>query len=629
MAFYVVQFLTGLASAASLFLVASGLSIIFGVTRIVNFAHGAFYMIGAYIAFTLTERLSGAFGFWGAIVMASIAVALIGVLVEMVLLRRIYHAPELFQLLATFGLTLMVEDLVVLIWGPDDLVGRRAPGFRGAIDFFGQNIPSYDLFLIVLSPVVLGILWLLFQRTRWGVLVRAATQDRDMVAALGVNQKWLFTSVFAVGVFLAALGGALQIPRDAVHHAMDLRIIVEVFVVVVIGGLGSIIGAFVAAVLVSELNAFGILIFPKISIILVFLVMAAVLIVRPWGLFGKPEAPARKTPGLTVNPWRPLTSNERLAALAALVIAATLPLFAGNYALTVGSEIAIFVIFAVSLHFLMSVGGLASFGHAAYFGLGAYGVAFLAKMAGLPMIVCLLLGPLLGCMGAAVFGFFAVQLSGVYFAMLTLAFAQIVWSIAFQWVSVTGGDNGILGVWPEKWAARPSHFYWLALGVAAVVTIALRIAVFSPFGYALRATRDSVLRSEAVGINAKRIQWTAFVIAGTTAGIGGALFAYLKGSVFPDNLGISLSVDALVMVLLGGVETVSGAVIGAIVYKALSIWLISQTDLSKLVLGGFIVLIVVVFPKGIVGMLEMLAQRRRKASPPGSSLLAKPIESAE
>lgn len=629
MAFYVVQFLTGLASAASLFLVASGLSIIFGVTRIVNFAHGAFYMIGAYIAFTLTERLSGAFGFWGAIVMASIAVALIGVLVEMVLLRRIYHAPELFQLLATFGLTLMVEDLVVLIWGPDDLVGRRAPGFRGAIDFFGQNIPSYDLFLIVLSPVVLGILWLLFQRTRWGVLVRAATQDRDMVAALGVNQKWLFTSVFAVGVFLAALGGALQIPRDAVHHAMDLRIIVEVFVVVVIGGLGSIIGAFVAAVLVSELNAFGILIFPKISIILVFLVMAAVLIVRPWGLFGKPEAPARKTPGLTVNPWRPLTSNERLAALAALVIAATLPLFAGNYALTVGSEIAIFVIFAVSLHFLMSVGGLASFGHAAYFGLGAYGVAFLAKMAGLPMIVCLLLGPLLGCMGAAVFGFFAVQLSGVYFAMLTLAFAQIVWSIAFQWVSVTGGDNGILGVWPEKWAASPSHFYWLALGVAAVVTIALRIAVFSPFGYALRATRDSVLRSEAVGINAKRIQWTAFVIAGTTAGIGGALFAYLKGSVFPDNLGISLSVDALVMVLLGGVETVSGAVIGAIVYKALSIWLISQTDLSKLVLGGFIVLIVVVFPKGIVGMLEMLAQRRRKASPPGSSLLAKPIESAE
>src|SRR4029077_3421890 len=316
--------------------------------------------------------------------------------------------------------------------------------------------------------------------------------------------------------------------------------------------LGSIVGAFVAAVLVSELNAFGILIFPKISIILGFLVMAVVLIVRPWGLFGRAEAPARRTPGLTVNPWRPLNSGERLAAMAALIVAAALPFVSGNYALTVGSEIAIFVIFAASLHFLMSVGGLASFGHAAYFGLGAYGVALLAKMAGLPMLVCLLLGPLLGCLGAAVFGFFAVQLSGVYFAMLTLAFAQIVWSIAFQWVEVTGGDNGILGVWPEKWASSPSHFYWLTLAVAALAVGALRIAVFSPFGYALRAMRDSPLRSEAVGIDGKRIQWTAFVIAGTVAGLAVALFAYLKGSVFPDNLGISLSGEALVMGLLGG-----------------------------------------------------------------------------
>src|ERR1700751_2378742 len=625
MAFYVAQFLTGLASAASLFLVASGLSIIFGVTRIVNFAHGAFYMLGAYVAFTLTEFFSGSFGFWGGIVAAAFVVAALGVVIEIVLLRRIYHAPELFQLLATFGLTLMVEDLVVLIWGPSDLLGRRAPGFKGAVDFFGQSVPSYDLFLIVLGPVVLGILWLLFQRTRWGVLVRAATQDRDMVAALGVNQKWLFTSVFAVGVFLAALGGALQLPRDAVHHAVDLRIIGDVFVVVVIGGLGSIMGAFVAAVLVSELNAFGILIFPKISIILVFLVMAAVLIVRPWGLFGKAEAPARRTPGLTVNPWRPLTSNERLSAIAALALAAALPLIGGNYALTVGSEIAIFVIFAASLHFLMSVGGLASFGHAAYFGLGAYGVAFLAKAAGLPMIVSLLLGPLLGLMGAAVFGFFCVQLSGVYFAMLTLAFAQIVWSIAFQWVAVTGGDNGILGVWPESWAASPSHFYWLSLVIAALAVAALRIVVFSPFGFALRATRDSPLRGEAVGINGKRVQWTAFVIAGTVAGVGGALFAYLKGSVFPDVVGISLSVDALVMVLLGGVETISGAVVGAVVNKALNIWLVSQTDLSKLVLGIFIMLIVVAFPKGIVGVIENLRLRWRSPSQP--AVLASRIES--
>jgi branched-chain amino acid transport system permease protein len=629
MSFYVAQFLSGLASAAALFLVASGLSIIFGVTRIVNFAHGAFYMLGAYVAFSLTERLSGTFGFWGGIVLAAVIVAAIGVLVEMLLLRRIYRSPELFQLLATFGLTLMVEDLAVLIWGPDDLLGRRAPGLRGAFDFFGQAIPTYDVLLMILGPVVLGALWLLFHRTRWGVLVRAATQDRDMVAALGVNQKWLFTSVFALGVFLAALGGALQIPRDAVNHTMDLRIIVDVFVVVVIGGLGSITGAFVAAVLVSELNAFGILIFPKISIILVFLVMAVVLIVRPWGLFGKPEAAARQTPGLAVRPWQPLSAQARLMSLGVLVLAAALPLLGSNYALIVGAEIAIFVIFAVSLHFLMSVGGMASFGHAAYFGLGAYGVAFLAKLAGLPMIACLLLGPLLGLFGAIIFGWFSVQLSGVYFAMLTLAFAQIVWSIAFQWVEVTGGDNGILGVWPAALVATPTRFYWLSLAITAISVVILRVLVFSPFGYALRATRDSGLRSEAVGINSKRVQWTAFVIAGTFAALAGALFAYLKGSVFPDNAGIALSVDSLVMVLLGGVETVSGAVVGAIVYKALSIWLVSYTELSKLVMGAIIVLIVVAFPKGIVGTFGSLLESGKLSFLKRGSSRATQAEGAE
>ena len=356
------------------------------------------------------------------------------------------------------------------------------------MDFFGQNIPSYDLFLIVLGPVVLGVLWLLFQRTRWGVLVRAATQDRDMVAALGVNQKWLFTSVFAVGVFLAALGGALQIPRDAVHHAMDLRIIVDVFVVVVIGGLGSIIGAFVAAVLVSELNAFGILIFPKISIILVFLVMAVVLIVRPWGLFGRPEAPARRTPGLTVNPWRPLTPTERLAALAVLALAAMLPFVGGNYALTVGAEVLIFVIFAASLHFLMSVGGLASFGHAAYFGLGAYGVALLAKMAGLPMIACLLVGPLLGLPGR---GGVRLLCRATVRRLFRDADPGLRADRVVDRVPVGRGDRRrqrhSRASGRSHGPASPSHFYWLSLGVAALAVAALRIIVFSPFGFALRA----------------------------------------------------------------------------------------------------------------------------------------------
>src|SRR5271168_3641990 len=330
MAFYFVQFLTGLASAASLFLVASGLSIIFGVTRIVNFAHGAFYMLGAYVGFTLTDRLSGAVGFWGAIALAAIVVAAIGTLIEIVLLRRVYEAPELFQLLATFGVTLAVEDIVLLVWGPSELLGPRAPGFKGAIDLFGRMFPSYDMLLIALGPLVLGALWLLFRRTTWGVLVRAATQDREMASALGVNQKWLFTSVFALGVFLAALGGALELPREAASHTMDLQVITEALVVVVIGGLGSVLGTFLAAILVSELNAFGILVFPGISIVLVFLVMAIVLIVRPWGLLGRAEAAARTASGAVFSRWRPFGLQGRVAVLVAVVVAALLPFVAGN-----------------------------------------------------------------------------------------------------------------------------------------------------------------------------------------------------------------------------------------------------------------------------------------------------------
>jgi branched-chain amino acid transport system permease protein len=389
-----VQFLTGLASASSLFLVASGLSIIFGVTRIVNFAHGAFYMLGAYVAYSLTERLEGAVGFWFSLVAAAAIVAAVGALFEIALLRRIYRAPELFQLLATFGATLAVEDLVVLIWGPEDLVGPRAPGLRGAIVLFGKHVPAYDLLLIALGPIVLAVLWLLFHRTRWGVLVRAATQDRDMVAALGVNQKWLFTGVFALGTFLAALGGALQIPRDAVSHTMDLRIIVEVFVVVVIGGLGSTSGAFVAAIVVSELNAFGILVLPKISLVLVFLVMAVTLVARPWGLFGKAQSLARASLGAVLRPWKPLSGTERALATLAVLAAALLPLWLGDYGVTVGSEVLIFALFAASLHLLMSVGGLVSFGHAAYFGLGAYGAALAAKSLGLTMLLAIPAGPL-------------------------------------------------------------------------------------------------------------------------------------------------------------------------------------------------------------------------------------------
>ncbi|MEO8837031.1 MAG: branched-chain amino acid ABC transporter permease, partial [Caldimonas sp.] len=251
------QILTGLASASTLFLVASGLSLIFGVTRIVNFAHGSFYMVGLYAAVSLVAAFgAGPLGFWSAVLLAALAVAALGAVLEMLVLRRLYGAPELYQLLATFALVLVIRDAALRVWGPEDLLGPRAPGMTGAIDILGRPFPTYDLFLIVVGPLVLAALWLLLRRTRWGLLIRAATQDREMVGALGVNQRWLFTSVFALGTVLAALGGALQMPHEPANLNLDLALIGEVFVVVVVGGMGSIGGAFVAAVLIAMVKAF-------------------------------------------------------------------------------------------------------------------------------------------------------------------------------------------------------------------------------------------------------------------------------------------------------------------------------------------------------------------------------------
>lgn len=598
-----VQGLSGLASASSLFLVASGLTVIFGVTRIVNFAHGSLYMLGAYLAWTLVTNLPrGHLGFWGGVLAAALLTGLVGVLIEVLLLRRIYRAPELFQLLATFGVVLIVQDLALKTWGAQDLLGPRAPGLRGATEVLGVRFPLYDLFLIAVGPAVLGLLWLLFHRTRWGILVRAATADREMVGALGVNQRGLFTAVFFLGSCLAGLGGALQLPRESVNLQMDLAIITEAFVVVVVGGLGSLGGAFLAALLIGLLQAFGILVFPKITLVLAFLVMAAVLVVRPHGLLGR----APSAPHAAQAPEPPLEAPPRWSRplwLLLLALAVALPPFLGDFALIVLTEMAIMVLFAASLHLIMGPGGMASFGHAAYFGLGAYGAALLAKHLGAPMEWGLLAAPLLAGLAGVVFGWFCVRLSGVYAAMLTLAFAQIAWSAAFQWVELTGGDNGILGVWPAAWAQPKLVFYYLALVLCAAGTLLLRRAVFAPFGYALRAGRDSPLRAEAIGMDGFRIRWAGFVLAAVMAGIAGGLFAYSKGSVFPTVLAIPRSVDALLMVLLGGVQTLSGPVVGALAYTWLHEQLMRLFDLWRLILGGVILLLVLFFPRGLAGAL--------------------------
>lgn len=617
--FLLVQALSGLASASSLFIIASGLTLVFGVTRIVNFAHGSFYMLGAYMAVTIVPWLlqierSPTLFFAGVLISAAV-VGVLGVAMEILLLRRIYKVPELFQLLATFGVVLMVQDAVLHLWGPLDIAGPRAPGLRHGVMILDQRFPAYELFLIAAGPMVLGLLWLLMTKTRFGILLRAATRDRDMVGALGVNQALLFTGTLFLGAFLAGLGGALQIPRVSASAQMDLAIITEAFVVTVIGGMGSIGGAFLAALLIGQLQAFGVLIFPKITLVLVFLLMALVLVVKPWGLLGRPEAaPPSAMPEGIASPRRFRVFEKLLVALA-LLVAAMLPLFGDAYAVKVATEVLIFALAAFSLNFLVGNGGIVSFGHAAYFGLGAYASGLLVTRLGLPMEPALIAAPLAGGFFAALFGYFIVRLQGIYLAMLTLAFAQIAYAVCFQWVEVTGGDNGIVGVWPAPWAASRIAYHYLVLVVAVLGIIALRHVIYAPFGATLRAARDSAARAEAIGIDVRAHRWLGFTIAGAAAGLAGGLYAFSKGSIDPTLLGIPLSVDFLAMILLGGMQSVMGPVLGAAAFHSIKDIFMPLTDHWRFFLGASIIALVLIFPRGLGGAYASLRARFAGGTP--------------
>lgn len=613
MEFLIAQLLTGLANASALFLVACGLSLIFGVTRIVNFAHGSFYMLGAYIGISLIEYLPGAFGFWGAMLLAGLLVGLIGMAVEMLVLRRIYRAPELFQLVATFGVILVVQDLALMIWGPEDQLGPRAPGLRGVVRIFGEPIPKYDLALLAITPVIALLLWAMMARTRLGILVRAATQDREMVGALGVNQAWLFTGVFALGTGLAGLGGALQLPKGGADLMMDFTILTPVFVVVVIGGMGSLPGAYIAAVIISVLNVFGVSYLPQSTLVLMFVVMILVLSLRPYGLLGRAEQVGEHgQSGAPEPPTHPAPLWVQSLVVLALGGLALLPFYGSNFAQLLASDILIFCLFAASLHFLIGQAGLVSFGHAAYYGGGAYIAALLVHHAGTPMEAAFLLAPIGAGLGALAIGWVCLRLTGVYFAMLTLAFAQLLWSLVYQWGAVTGGDDGLLGIWPAPWLASTGSYYWFTFICAVGGILVLRHIAHAPFGYALRAGRDNARRAEAVGIHTKRVQLLAFGLAGAMAGLAGALFLFSKGSVFPNELEIARSFDALIVVFLGGIKTLSGGVVGAGFFKAIED-LLTRFDYWRLVMGLLILGVVLLAPEGIAGTARRWAGRLGRA----------------
>ena len=613
MTFLALQCLNGLSYATTLFLMAAGLTLIFGVTRIVNFAHGSFFMLGALVS---AHAVTDWFPAWGesaalyafAMLLGAACAGVTGAIAEFVLLRRLYGVPELYQLVATFGLTLFLHDAMRWGFGPEEVFAPRFPGLKGSVELWGEYFPQYQLFTLMLGPLVWLGLHGLLHRTRFGQRLRAATQDRAMLATLGVNPKPLMLGAVVLGCALAGLGGVLQLPREPANLQMDVTVVVETFVVVVTGGLGSIAGAFFAALLIGLVHALGISFFPQATLVLVFVTMAVVLALRPMGLMGQSLAT-----GSQEIAQKFILAPVKHAWVATLFIAIFLALAAvglmGGYWTSLAADALILLVFGISLQAMMALGGLVSFGHAAFFALGAYGAALAHSTWGVSLPWALAAGCGAALTVAALFGAVVVRSSGVYLAMLSLALAQVLWAVASQWTGLTGGDNGVIGLNLVGDDTR-TVFYFLLVGIALLSLWALGRLSQSSLGAALQAVRDAPVRAAASGLPVGWIKYRMFVESAVLAGLAGGLFAAHKGAVFPSVASVATSLDALLVVLLGGVHQVWGVAAGSAVLVWAGAELGRGFEYWRGALGLLVMLIMVAAPSGLLGLF----QRQRKSS---------------
>ena len=289
--YYLFMLINGLSQGMLLFIVASGLSLVFGVLRVINFAHGSIYMIGAFVAYSLSTLLTGTSlaSFLLLLLVVPPAIALLGFVLEVSLFRRVYREEHLLQLLLTYALVLILDNVVRMIWGGDPRNVARPEILAGSVDLMGMALPTYNVFILLVGPVIALGLWLLLYRTRAGNVIRAAVSYPDILGALGVNVSWVMTATFMLGCWLAGLGGVLVAALAYVDLSIGLEKIIECFAVVVIGGLGSVGGALLGSLIIGVGITFFQLPFGRWALVFPYFVMALVLIIRPWGLFGRPE----------------------------------------------------------------------------------------------------------------------------------------------------------------------------------------------------------------------------------------------------------------------------------------------------------------------------------------------------
>jgi branched-chain amino acid transport system permease protein len=612
------QLLNGLALGVLYLLIASGLSVIFGMTDIINFAHGALYMLGAYLGLTVIDATGS---FWLALLLAPLGIGAVGVLVERTTLHRIYDRDPLYHIILTFGVTLMIADAVEVVWGksPQQFPGPEA--ITGAMALGPIFYPRYKLFLIGAGIAVAAGVWLLFERTDFGLIVRAGAQSRKTVRIMGINIATYFTLVFGLAAVLAGVAGVLAGPFLNVTPTMGDQIIITAFIVVVVGGLGSFRGSVVAALLIGVVQSLGTVFVPQLTGFLIYLLMVGVLLVRPQGLLGEYEVRSESTKVTFSEIIDPVSLTDR-RALALLAVLALVPLGMGPlyspYLVGLLALMFIWALLALSLDMVMGYMGLLSFGHAAFFGIGAYAAGLFAMHVFNSFLVAAAVAVLLAAAVAWVIGALSIRLTGVYFAMITLAFAQMFYQVALTWNDVTGGSDGLTGMPTfELFGAGlvnlgdTATFYYFALLVTVCVYAASVKLLDSPFGRVVTAVRESERRVSFLGYDTNVYKRRAFALSGAIGGLAGALLAAYQTFVSAGTLHWVVSGDVVIAMMFGGIGTLFGPMFGAGLFIGLQELLSSYTDQWRFVLGLLLVLTVMVAPRGLITVYSSLREAIR------------------
>jgi branched-chain amino acid transport system permease protein len=639
------QLLNGLTIGVVYVLIAAGLSIIFGVMDVINFVHGELFALGAYFAFALAAPFGGA-GFWVALVVSPLLVGAIGMAIERLTIRPLYDRNPLYHILLTFGLVLVVADLVTIVWGRQGLPFSPPPALSGPISIFGFTYATYNYFIVGFGALLALLAWYVLTRTRFGLIVRAGAQDREMVRDLGIDIDRYYTLVFGFGAALAGIAGVVLGAYQGIDPSMGSSVIIPAFVIVILGGLGSFRGAVVGGLGVGILQSLTRVYVPFFEGLVIYLLMIAVLLVRPTGLFGDPEwnADAETDAGLLVGRAGGLLDARTRYRLgvACVALLALVPLGAGRlyspFVVTLLTDVLIWALFALSLDFVMGYAGLVSLGHAMFYGIGAY-AAVLSLLhvdgsAPLALVVAVAVAAAL----AWVVGYLSIRVSGVYFAMITLAFAQLLYNLVFKF-DFTGGSDGLFGVDPyyglggvgvrleeiqvglgAVQITGDGLFYYVVLACVVGGYLLARRVMGAPFGSVLRAIRESETRTSFIGYDVTTYKRRAFVASGALAGLSGGLFALGEGFVAPSLLYWLRSGEVIVMTVLGGMGTLYGPMVGAGVYVTFADLVSSDVAYWRLVLGSVFVLFVVFVPRGLVSLpATLVSTLDRGRGGPGSA----------